>query len=199
MKEYRDLRARHSFLDLCKDSDLACEVSVYAVQRLGVDAAIIFSDILLILEPMGLHLEYSQGEGPLIDNPIRSSAHTRSPTATTAMPTAHTHVGIVRRVTTISGASATTPGSGAVTSDRAVGSAEVLDLLSSVQRPFRQPELVLQRGKPEREHCERRDCIAVVAVVADRVQVGIDLLSGDGVRARHVDRHAHLLSGLPVR
>ena len=72
MKEYRDIRARHSFLDLCKDSDLACEVSVYAVERLGVDAAIIFSDILLILEPMGLQLEYAQGEGPLIHNPIRT-------------------------------------------------------------------------------------------------------------------------------
>src|SRR5207253_1449477 len=68
------LRARHSFLDLCKDSDLACEVSVYAVERLGVDAAILFSDILLILEPMGLHLQYSQGEGPVIDNPVRSGA-----------------------------------------------------------------------------------------------------------------------------
>lgn len=72
MKEYRDIRERHSFLDLCKDSDLACEVSVYAVERLGVDAAIIFSDILLILEPMGLQLEYAKGEGPLIHNPVRT-------------------------------------------------------------------------------------------------------------------------------
>ena len=71
MKEYRDLRERHSFLDLCKDSDLACEVSVYAAERLGVDAAIIFSDILLILEPMGLSLEYAKGEGPVIHNPVR--------------------------------------------------------------------------------------------------------------------------------
>jgi len=74
MKEYRQMRERHSFLDLCKDSDLACEVSVYAVERLGVDAAIIFSDILLILEPMGLELEYAQGEGPLIGNPLRTPA-----------------------------------------------------------------------------------------------------------------------------
>ncbi len=74
MKEYRDLRARHSFLDLCKDSDLACEVSVYAVERLGVDAAIIFSDILLILEPLGLNLEYAKGEGPIIHNPVRNEA-----------------------------------------------------------------------------------------------------------------------------
>jgi uroporphyrinogen decarboxylase len=73
MKEYRTLRERHGFLDLCKDSDLACEVTVYAVQRLGVDAAIIFSDILLILEPMGLQLEYAKGDGPVIHNPVRSS------------------------------------------------------------------------------------------------------------------------------
>src|SRR5207247_7555553 len=70
MKEYSDLRERHSFLDLCKDSDLACEVSVYAVERLGVDAAIIFSDILVLLEPMGFQLEYAKGDGPIIYNPV---------------------------------------------------------------------------------------------------------------------------------
>jgi uroporphyrinogen decarboxylase len=74
MKEYRDVRDRHGFLDLCKDSDLAAEVTVYAVQRLGVDAAIIFSDILVLVEPMGLMLEYAKGDGPLIHNPIRMSA-----------------------------------------------------------------------------------------------------------------------------
>src|SRR5258708_807785 len=73
MKEYRDIRERHSFLDLCKDSDLACEVTVYAVERLGVDAAIIFSDILVLLEPMGLQLEYAKGDGPIIHNPVRST------------------------------------------------------------------------------------------------------------------------------
>src|SRR4029077_10195008 len=71
MKEYRDIRQRHSFLDLCKDSDLACEVTVYAVQRVEVDAAIIFSDILVLLEPMGFHLEYAKGDGPVIHNPVR--------------------------------------------------------------------------------------------------------------------------------
>jgi len=72
MKEYRDIRDRHGFLELCKDSDLAAEVTVYAVDRLGVDAAIIFSDILLILEPLGLELEYAKGDGPIIHNPVRS-------------------------------------------------------------------------------------------------------------------------------
>jgi uroporphyrinogen decarboxylase len=74
MKEYRDIRERHSFLDLCKDSDLACEVTVYAVERLGVDAAIIFSDILVLLEPMGFQLEYAKGDGPVIHNPVRMAA-----------------------------------------------------------------------------------------------------------------------------
>lgn len=74
MKEYRDIRERHSFLELCKDSSLAAEVTVYAVERLEVDAAIIFSDILVILEPMGLHLEYAKGDGPVIHNPLRTSA-----------------------------------------------------------------------------------------------------------------------------
>ena len=74
MKEYRTIREQHGFLDLCKDSDLACEVTVYAVERLGVDAAIIFSDILVLLEPMGLKLEYAKGDGPIIHNPVRHTA-----------------------------------------------------------------------------------------------------------------------------
>jgi uroporphyrinogen decarboxylase len=71
MEEYRAIRDRTSFLQLCKNPDLCSEVMVTAVRRLGVDAAIIFSDLLPILEPMGLELEYAAGEGPLIHNPIR--------------------------------------------------------------------------------------------------------------------------------
>lgn len=71
MKEYRDLRAKVSFIDLCKNSDLACEVTVTAAREIGVDAAIIFSDILLILQPMGFQIEYNEGVGPQIHNPIK--------------------------------------------------------------------------------------------------------------------------------
>src|SRR5436305_7494058 len=71
MPEYRALRAKVSFLELCKDPDLATEVTVSAAERLGVDAAILFADILLILEPMGLDLEFAKGEGPVIHNPVR--------------------------------------------------------------------------------------------------------------------------------
>ena len=74
MKEYAQVRARVSFLELCKTPSLAAEVTVTAAERLGVDAAIIFADILLIIEPMGLQLEFSQGEGPVIHNPVRNSA-----------------------------------------------------------------------------------------------------------------------------
>src|SRR5262244_3757226 len=74
MGEYREVRARTTFLELCKTPELAAEVTVTAAERLGVDAAIIFADILLILEPMGLELEFSQGDGPVIHNPIRSAA-----------------------------------------------------------------------------------------------------------------------------
>src|SRR5215510_13069527 len=74
MKEYRDVRAKTTFLELCKTPALAAEVTVTAAERLNVDAAIIFADILLILEPMGIDLEFAQGEGPVIHNPIRSSA-----------------------------------------------------------------------------------------------------------------------------
>ena len=74
MPEYRDVRARMGFLELCKTPSLAAEVTVTAAERLGVDAAIIFADILLIIEPMGLNLEFSKGEGPLIHNPVRTAA-----------------------------------------------------------------------------------------------------------------------------
>jgi len=73
MQEYRDVRARKSFLELCKTPSLAAEVTVTAAERLGVDAAIIFADILLIIEPMGLQLEFGKGEGPIIHNPVRSA------------------------------------------------------------------------------------------------------------------------------
>ena len=74
MQEYREVRARHTFLELCKQPEVAAEVTVYAAHRLNVDAAIIFADILLIIEPMGLELEFSKGEGPVIHNPVRTSA-----------------------------------------------------------------------------------------------------------------------------
>ncbi len=71
MAEYREVRAKTTFLELCKNPQLCSEVMVTAVRRLGVDAAIIFSDLLPILEPMGLDLEFAQGEGPVIHNPVR--------------------------------------------------------------------------------------------------------------------------------
>ncbi|MCA9212763.1 MAG: uroporphyrinogen decarboxylase [Planctomycetales bacterium] len=73
MAEYREVRAKTSFLELCKNPQLCSEVMVTAVNKLGVDAAIIFSDLLPILEPMGLDLEYAPGDGPLIHNPVRES------------------------------------------------------------------------------------------------------------------------------
>jgi len=73
MREYRDVRAKTTFLELCKTPSLAAEVTVTAAERLGVDAAIIFADILLILEPMGIDLEFAQGEGPVIHNPVRQA------------------------------------------------------------------------------------------------------------------------------
>jgi uroporphyrinogen decarboxylase len=74
MPEYREVRAKTTFLELCKTPSLAAEVTVTAVNRLGVDAAIIFADILLILEPMGINLEFTKGEGPVIHDPIRAAS-----------------------------------------------------------------------------------------------------------------------------
>jgi uroporphyrinogen decarboxylase len=74
MPEYRRIRAEHSFLDLCRNPQLCSEIMCVAVERLGVDAAIVFSDLLPILEPMGMDLEFAQGEGPQIHNPVRDLA-----------------------------------------------------------------------------------------------------------------------------
>ncbi len=73
MKEYRELRARVPFLELCKNPDLVAEVTVGAARKLGVDAAIIFADLLLIIEPLGLELEYGKGEGPMIRPALREA------------------------------------------------------------------------------------------------------------------------------
>jgi uroporphyrinogen decarboxylase len=72
MSEYRALRARYSLLELCRTPDLATEVTLQPVRRIDVDAAILFSDLLLPLEPMGIRFDFIQGEGPAIENPIQS-------------------------------------------------------------------------------------------------------------------------------
>lgn len=72
LKQYRSLRRRLSFLTLCKTPELAAQVTLLPVERLKVDAAIIFADILLPLEPMGVDLEFARGEGPVIHNPPRT-------------------------------------------------------------------------------------------------------------------------------
>ena len=69
MPEYRELRAKHTLLELCKTPDLATQVTLQPL-RLGVDAAILFADILLPLEPMGASFEFAKGEGPVIHEPI---------------------------------------------------------------------------------------------------------------------------------
>ncbi len=75
MPEYRALREKHLILEICKSAELAAEVSLQPVRRYpGLDAAIIFSDILLILEPMGIRVEFVKGEGPSIDNPVANEA-----------------------------------------------------------------------------------------------------------------------------
>jgi len=74
MEEYRKVRGTINFLDLCKNPQFCSEIMCTAVERLGVDAAIIFSDLLPILEPMGLELDFAKGEGPIIYNPVRAPA-----------------------------------------------------------------------------------------------------------------------------
>jgi uroporphyrinogen decarboxylase len=71
MAEYRAVRARHSMLEVCKTPELALEVTMQPIRALGVDAAILFADILLPIEPMGAPFEFAKGEGPVVHSPIR--------------------------------------------------------------------------------------------------------------------------------
>ena len=74
LAEYRAIRARHTLLEICQQPELAAEVTLQPVRTFDVDAAILFADILLPLMPMGIHLEFAAGEGPVIHNPIGSRA-----------------------------------------------------------------------------------------------------------------------------
>lgn len=73
MPEYRAVRRHHSILEICKKPELAAEVTITAAERLGVDAAIIFADLLLPVEPMGMKLRFERGEGPVLDDPVRDA------------------------------------------------------------------------------------------------------------------------------
>ena len=71
-REYRTVKQTVSFLELCKTPEIAAEITLMAAERLGVDAAIIFADILLPVQPMGMNLRFVKGQGPVIDDPLRS-------------------------------------------------------------------------------------------------------------------------------
>src|SRR4051812_33141478 len=73
MPEYRAVRKAHSILEICRSPELAAEVTITAAEKLGVDAAIIFADLLLPLEVMGLDFHFEAGEGPVIDRPLRGA------------------------------------------------------------------------------------------------------------------------------
>jgi uroporphyrinogen decarboxylase len=75
LPEYRATRARAgSFMELCMNPELACEVTIQPLERFPLDAAILFSDILTVPDAMGLKLRFAEGEGPIFDNPVRSEA-----------------------------------------------------------------------------------------------------------------------------
>ncbi len=71
MKEYRALRKKYSFLEMCKNPELAAAVTLQPIEKFKLDAAIIFSDILIPLEPMGVEFEFAKGEGPVFHHPLR--------------------------------------------------------------------------------------------------------------------------------
>ncbi|WP_419805520.1 uroporphyrinogen decarboxylase [Terriglobus sp.] len=75
MPEYMAVRRHHSLLDICRTPSIAAEVTITAAERLGVDAAIIFADLLLPFTPMGLDFEFVNGEGPVVHQPVRTREH----------------------------------------------------------------------------------------------------------------------------
>jgi uroporphyrinogen decarboxylase len=77
MSEYRAVRKQHSLIEICKKPELAAEVTITAAETLGVDAAIIFADLLLPLEVMGLPFSFAAGEGPVVDKPVRDAEHVK--------------------------------------------------------------------------------------------------------------------------
>jgi uroporphyrinogen decarboxylase len=100
MPEYRAVRARHSMLDVIRTPELACEITLQPMRAFDLDAAIIFADILPILIGMGLDLEFVKGEGPVINNPITSSADVdalRTPPAEENLPYTLDAIRLVRR------------------------------------------------------------------------------------------------------
>ena len=74
MSEYQAIRKSHSLLDICRTPELAVTVTLQPIRRLGVDAAILFSDLLVPLDPLGIRFDFVQGEGPRIENPIRTES-----------------------------------------------------------------------------------------------------------------------------
>ena len=73
LPEYRELREKTDFLGVCKTPELACEVTLQPIRRYGFDASIVFSDILIVPEAMGMNLSFGPGMGPQLDPPIRSA------------------------------------------------------------------------------------------------------------------------------
>ena len=78
MQEYREVRKHHTLVEICKQPEIAAEVTITAAEKLGVDAAIIFADLLLPLEPMGLPFEFQAGEGPVVHHPVRTAENVRA-------------------------------------------------------------------------------------------------------------------------
>ncbi|MBI3895939.1 MAG: uroporphyrinogen decarboxylase [Acidobacteria bacterium] len=73
LKEYRELRARYSMLELCQTPELAAQITLQPIEKLTVDAAIIFADLLLPAQAMGLKLRFAEGEGPVLSDPVRTA------------------------------------------------------------------------------------------------------------------------------
>ncbi len=101
MPDYQAIRRKHSLLEICKNGELAAQVTMQPIELLpGLDAAILFSDILLVLEPMGLQVEFIQSEGPAIRNPVRTRADAeklKSVVPERDLPSVLEALGIVRR------------------------------------------------------------------------------------------------------
>ena len=145
MPEYMAVRRHHSLLDICRTPALAAEVTITAAERLGVDAAIIFADLLLPLTPMGLDFEFINGEGPVIHSPLRTLDQIRALRTDRTAELSYVAEAITR-VASFFNNKAGAPSVTAASSPGQVGSQDTLGIIGFCGAPFTLASYMIEGG-----------------------------------------------------
>ena len=172
MPEYMAVRKHHSLLDICRTPSIAAEVTITAAERLGVDAAIIFADLLLPLTPMGLDFEFVNGEGPVIHKPLRSLDQIRALRTDRTDELSFVAEAISKVATHFNAGapSATNPGapsSRAASSPAKVGSQDALGIIGFCGAPFTLASYMTEGGS-SRNYVETKKLMYASAPTLDR-------------------------------